>query len=267
MEPVVQQRSKEEGNTISSSYPRKSPSKHWFWTIIAIDHDWKKIYDLLVPMCKSFVFQLEKGATGYEHWQGTMVLLKKDRLQHIKTWLGQEAHLEPTRSRAKAEEYCQKTETRLAGPWVMGMKAPLRIIDTLYEWQAAAIEPLSGIAHDRHVYWWWNKKGGLGRSALAKWICAHYGNKALVVGGAERDILHACTEMKDTLEIVIWNNCLDDPDVSCRTIEKLKDGLWFSGKYETGMVCINPLHVIVFSNRLPPVDKLMPDRWIIREIG
>lgn len=44
--------------------------------------------------------------------------------------------------------------------------------------------------------------------------------------------------------------------VSYDSIEKLKNGFWFSGKYESKMVMIPPPVVIVFANFKPEIDKL-----------
>jgi hypothetical protein len=50
-------------------------------------------------------------------------------------------------------------------------------------------------------------------------------------------------------------------------MENVKDGLFFSTKYESGMVRYNPPHVIVFANVPPDVTKMSADRWVIKEIG
>ena len=52
------------------------------------------------------------------------------------------------------------------------------------------------------------------------------------------------------------------------SIESLKNGLLFSGKYESGQLVTPNPHVIIFSNWLPPNPrKLSRDRWNIFRIG
>jgi len=54
--------------------------------------------------------------------------------------------------------------------------------------------------------------------------------------------------------------------VSYGGIEKIKDGCFFSGKYESGMVLYDNPHVICFAN-FPPVSETMSaDRWHIVKI-
>jgi hypothetical protein len=51
--------------------------------------------------------------------------------------------------------------------------------------------------------------------------------------------------------------------VSYQSIEKLKDGKFFSGKYESGMVRYNKPHIVCFANCEPDVEKLSGDRWVV----
>jgi hypothetical protein len=50
------------------------------------------------------------------------------------------------------------------------------------------------------------------------------------------------------------------------TIEQLKNGIFFSGKYEASTHVINSPHVICFANYPPDKYKLSADRWNIIEI-
>ena len=54
--------------------------------------------------------------------------------------------------------------------------------------------------------------------------------------------------------------------VSYEAIEKIKDGLFFSGKYEGGMVRYNRPHFIVFANEPPETERMSSDRWVIEEL-
>ena len=49
-------------------------------------------------------------------------------------------------------------------------------------------------------------------------------------------------------------------------IEEVKNGCFFSGKYESRMVLGNCPHFICFSNREPEREMLSEDRWIVREL-
>ena len=50
-------------------------------------------------------------------------------------------------------------------------------------------------------------------------------------------------------------------------LEMLKDGQISSGKYESTVRTIHPVHVLVFSNAAPRVEAMPLDRWDIVENG
>lgn len=53
-----------------------------------------------------------------------------------------------------------------------------------------------------------------------------------------------------------------------RTIEEIKNAIFFSGKYDSGMVAsVNPPHIVVFANVAPKVKLMSRDRWDIRRIN
>jgi hypothetical protein len=54
--------------------------------------------------------------------------------------------------------------------------------------------------------------------------------------------------------------------VSWAAIEKIKDGVFYSGKYEGGQIVMNYPHVICFANAEPPNDAISADKWSITEI-
>ena len=51
-----------------------------------------------------------------------------------------------------------------------------------------------------------------------------------------------------------------------KTIESIKNGLVFSGKYEGAQLIFNRPHVICFSNSLPDTTMMSADRWKIVNI-
>lgn len=55
--------------------------------------------------------------------------------------------------------------------------------------------------------------------------------------------------------------------VNYDALEKLKNGMAMSGKYEGGMILMPHPHVVVFANQPPDESKLSSDRWFIHEIG
>ncbi len=55
--------------------------------------------------------------------------------------------------------------------------------------------------------------------------------------------------------------------VSYQALEEIKDGIFFSGKYEGGMKIFNSPHVICFANFSPAEHKLSGDRWVVEEVS
>ena len=69
------------------------------------------------------------------------------------------------------------------------------------------------------------------------------------------------------LKCVFFGLSRDDASyVSYKSIEILKDGIGFSGKYEAHDILFNPPHVVILSNFAPNLSSLSLDRWIITHI-
>lgn len=49
--------------------------------------------------------------------------------------------------------------------------------------------------------------------------------------------------------------------ISYTALESLKNGCFFSGKYEGGQVLMPHPHVVVFANQRPDESKMSADRW------
>lgn len=75
---------------------------------------------LLAIPCRYIVFQLERAATGREHFQGFIQLNQQTRFNAVKSLLPG-CHLEKRRGTPQqAADYCKKSESRIAGPWEAG---------------------------------------------------------------------------------------------------------------------------------------------------
>lgn len=91
---------------------------------------------------------------------------------------------------------------------------------------------------------------------------------AIYVNGKGTDIKAAICEMKEPPDIVIFGYPRSTEDyISYGALEEIKDGIFFSGKYESRMKIFNPPHVYVFANFRPNEDEMSKDRWIIKNIS
>ncbi len=68
------------------------------------------------------IFQEERGENGTKHYQGYVELHKPQRISGIKRIFGRRVHAEARKgTRDEAREYCRKEESRVNGPWELGV--------------------------------------------------------------------------------------------------------------------------------------------------
>lgn len=141
----------------------------------------------------------------------------------------------------------------------------------LYPYQKYIIDLINKEPDNRTVNWFYEEEGNTGKTSLAKHLCLTHPKECLFITGKANDIKYAITEFnkneENDLKIVILHYTRSNEDyVSYEAIESIKDGIMFSGKYESGMVIFNSPHVICFANFAPNEEKLSKDRWFIRMI-
>jgi len=259
---------------VARKKPRTDRSRGWFGTLNnPTDHgvqDEKDMHSLLRttdPL--SYVFQQERGENGTPHYQ--FIVVWKNAVVAPLT-LCKQIHWEHARDINKSIKYCTKKDTRIAGPWSYNYILPKEIKtilkENMYPWQLDVLRIIDEPINDRLVYWMYEEKGNLGKTSMAKYICANY--KALYLSGKATDVKYAVSEYlkkNDELHVVIFDFVRSVEDfISYDAIESIKNGIFFSGKYEGGMVSYNAPHVFCFANFEPDMSKLSADRWFIRNI-
>lgn len=141
------------------------------------------------------------------------------------------------------------------------------------EWKGYQIEILNLLRNNpdkRKVHWYWREEGNVGKSWIAKYV--EWKHDAIIANGKQADVFNQYKTHLETKKIQPTVAIIDIPrshkDYVCySTLEKIKDGLFYSGKYEGGKLRLVPHHLIVFANFPPNKDKLSLDRWDIVEIG
>lgn len=255
-----------EGNT---KLQRAIPSKRWCFTWNNyLETDLVKLQETFDTHKLKYIIGREVGENGTPHLQGYIECDTKIRpIEKFKT---KHVHWESCRgTREQNVEYCAKDgdyvcrELRCKAE----MRKSLRLPTELYEWQQEVIDIVSEVPDDRKIHWYWDKRGNTGKTTLAKLLV--YDHRAIVVGGKNDNILHGATEFVredktyDKYIFIIDLSRTMEHYVCYEAIEKLKNGLWFSGKYESGMILIPPPHVIIFANYEPQYERLSLDRWHI----
>lgn len=84
-------------------------ARYWIATIPSKDWSIDQCPDTSAQYIRG---QLERGESGYEHWQLVAYYTKKITLAKIKKYWPRTTHFEPTRS-AAAEQYVWKEESRI----------------------------------------------------------------------------------------------------------------------------------------------------------
>jgi translation initiation factor 2 beta subunit (eIF-2beta)/eIF-5 len=217
---------------------------------------------LLTEIAKEFYFQMEVGESGYIHFQGCLSLKVKHRRVEVKNMMGRfDVHLETVKDWAASKKYCQKEKSRLGGPW--SHKSSFIKVDEPYGWQLYVMDIINIQPEKREIWWFWDKDGKKGKSDLAKYLYVRY-NATVLNNGRFTDIACAIPEQP---KIVVFDlpRTLESK-VNYTAIECIKNGMIFSGKYESKTKAYNPPHVIVFANFEPCKETLSLDRWIVVNI-
>ncbi len=238
---------------------------------------------------RKYAFQVETSGTGTRHYQGLLVFSKKIKFQKLKKLLS-EVHWEVPRNKAACGEYVTKLATRTGPMWVKGFNTkgtrdvkkskkktktvlleeeedePLEDpMDGLepYNYQKLILKIIKGKPDKRLIYWFWSDKGGIGKSSFCKHIIMKH--NATVVGGSFKDAFYAIQKIRQARKmpkIIVFDLPRSMGNkITYVALEKIKDGFFFSSKYESGQVTFNVPHVIVFANMAPQEHMVSLDRW------
>lgn len=239
---------------------------HWCMTINNYD---QSVIDTLKTFPK-YIFQEETGKNGTKHLQ--CLVSKRMRFSTLKRMFPR-AHIEKCKNVRASIKYCSKTETR-TGQLYSKVYLPytgirdLWLNETPKEWQLIILGRIKEEPCLRKIYWYYDLEGGKGKTLFCKHLCLKY--NAIVVGGKLADAQYGIAKRVDenkSVDIVVFDipRCQGNK-VSYSAIESIKNGLFFSSKYESKMCLFDCPHVIVFANEEPDMFKLSLDRWVVIEI-
>lgn len=125
----------------------------------------------------------------------------------------------------------------------------------LHSWQTNVLN-LVVDQPDRKILWIYDKKGGKGKSWLARYLLINH-NAFLSTGGKKSDIAY----QYDSQPVVVFDFSRTVEDfVSYDILECFKNGVLTSNKYESQVKYFKPPKVIVFSNFKPKHDAFTSDR-------
>lgn len=260
----MSQMSQGDGNTKVA----RNRSRTWVFTLNNYTED-ELSQCLNVSGVVAYAMQEESGHDEKTpHIQGYLEFKNQIDFNTIKKLLPR-AHIEKCKDKKASIAYCTKEDTRTGRVFTKGVKIIQEVRDPIIEpreWQQEAIMMLTQPPNDRTINWWVDIEGGKGKTALCKHLCLKH--KALYLNGKCADMKYAIAEWlkqgNDLNLIVIDYTRSMEQFVSYQGLEEIKNGIFFSTKYESGMVMYNSPHVFVFSNFYPDQSKLSEDRWNIK---
>jgi len=175
------------------------------------------------------------------------------------------AHLEKAKGSKQANiDYCSKE-----GDFITNFKVtkPPKILafEQLYDWQRGIEELIKTEPDDRTIYWYWDKVGCAGKTALVKRLVVKYG----CVFSTSTSTLNILTQADPEKDVYLFNFSRSVHDFDpYGALEQLKDGLITDSKLkkESRTIVMDPPHVICFANKPPNTKKLSADRWVITRL-
>lgn len=273
--PMAPAGSGEEGNTNPPPPSKKTvkkrcnAAKYWCFTWNNYPNNW---LDLLAPnlVGMEWIAGEEVGELGTPHIQG--YIESPNKIRPLEKFGIKAIHWEVAKgNQLQNIIYCTK-EGKHHGT----LKLPNITIKMKYEnlryWQKKIADmfvepedPLFG----RSVYWFWESTGNIGKSVLCTYFVDNC--KCIILSGSAADmkfgVMSYVQKNNEGPEMVIMDIPRCQDKVSIKGIEEIKNGCFFSSKYESGMCRYNRPHVLVFSNAEPDTSEMSLDRWKIVDLS
>lgn len=253
---------------------RVAPSKRWCFTWNNYPVGTLGTSGSVVPLLQSlgkYIIGKEVGESGTPHLQGYIEFDTKTRA--LSAGLPKCIHWEKAKGNRKSNiAYCSKDGDYICHGFKVGYVCPKMKFSLLRPSQKAISclfsspeDPLWG----RIIYWFWEAKGSWGKTIT----CTHLVDcrDAIILGGKKSDILcgvaAACKEGTPPGLAVFDIPRACGSRVSYAAIESVKNGIFFSGKYESRPLRFARPHCAVFANEPPEsYANLSGDRWRVRNL-
>ena len=259
-------------STQSGNTRQIAPAIHWAFTLnnYTVD-EIKELTDSDSSIVPRLGFKEEIApTTGTPHLHGYCKFFEKKRPHSV--FNNKRIHWDPVRKIKNLVAYIQKGDTRKPGGvlYLRGISPIYHIDIELFDWQKNLLSILDDPPDDRTIHWIWEPEGCAGKTNFAKWLFLNR-ERVIVLAGKAGDMKNRIIqyEMKNhnLPRIVIINipRC-QHKTLSYTDMEQIKDMFFYSGKYEGGMVCGAPPHVVVFANEEPDFTKLSSDRWQVQRV-
>lgn len=235
-------------------------------------------------ICK-YIFKCEIGEkTKTKHIQGYLNLNKGYKIiELIKMFDPYKIHFSQCKGTEEQNvKYCSKTETTdIDFPKIYSKNIKIKIIpkidiikkENFRPFQSEIFDMILKDPDDRTIVWIYDQDGGKGKTKFLKYMI-HEHKILFTNGGKKNDLLNYIFNNKNYFEeveipIIIWDlpRSVSNEYISYDSIENIKDGIICNNKFECNSFIIPNIHLIIFANKLPVLDKLSLDRWKIFTIN
>ena len=260
------------GNTKTKS--QSSPKITWCFTLHNyLEKDIILLVDYFNSSNSSYIFSTELGGSNSTpHLQGWFRLKTKQRFTALVlsfSFLSNKIHLEGAKGNQNQNIIYITKESEKEGYNLYENVLPEKIysepVNKKLRFLLTKMDNYPRPQGDRLIHCIVDQVGGLGKTEFARHCVLNYAD-CIITGGKAQDMKNQIIEYKKT------NNCfpkiviIDIPRsnldyVSYAGIEEVKNMLFYSGKYEGGMVCGNKPFVLMLMNERPKKEKLSKDRW------
>lgn len=275
----------EEGNSLP---PPLNKSRRWVFTLNNYtDQEFEHLHSSFESKNWLFVVGKEVGASGTPHLQGYFESKNGILFNTVKRLMPR-AYIKSAKGNlAQNYKYCTKdgnfitnidpdlaackpvketaTEFRRR---LVDMVVACEYKDTQWkDWQQEVIDIVNGPVDGRAIHWYWDEKGNIGKSYLAKFLSLD--DATIICDGKKDNIFNQVSAMIDNMvipKIVLLDIPRSLDHINYGAIEQLKNGCIYSGKYEGGKCIFPKPHVICFANVGPDISNMSADRWVVKKL-
>lgn len=256
------------GNTKPPAGKQDSACIKWCFTLNNYtDNNISTVINYFNSLPKTiYIIGKEVGEQGTPHLQGYVELGKRKRFTELSK-LNPKIHWEKAKgTKSQNIDYCSKE-----GNIITNIRLPRKQTFPTFNkpWQLQILNLIKEIPNDRTIHWFWERKGGIGKTTFCKYLDIHH--HATCVPSKTNDAFHMIAkeiEAGNPIDLVIFDIPRTSLDfINYAAIEAIKNGFLISGKYE-GLKCnfASP-HVIVFANEPPKKSAISEDRWNIIDLN
>ncbi len=261
-----------DGNSSPPKSKQVSAKRHWCFTLNNYTKEnIRSICSISSKNNLSYIFQEETGETGTKHLQGYIAWRAKSKGRPLGLFNIPTIHWTGCRNVEASIKYCCKEETR-TGEIYSNFYEPIITLseNQLYKWQKKIIKIIEGPVDPRLVHWYYEKKGGAGKSEFARYLCIKY--NCIMLSGKPADMKCGVSAYVEKNghgpKVIVVDIPRSQPlnHISMPGLETIKNGAFFNTKYESGMCIYNRPHIFCFANVKPNKELLSKDKWKIRRI-